>query len=85
MLTSGELGQRFDDLVACLTTGRFGTADPFMTVADFTDYCRAQRDVVEAFRDAKKFGRMSLVNIAKAGIFSSDRSVQEYAENIWYL
>ena len=85
MLTSGELGQRFDDLVACLTTNRFGTADPFMTVADFTDYCRAQREVAETYRDQKKFARMSLVNTAKAGVFSSDRSVQEYADNIWYL
>ena len=72
-------------LAACLVTNRFGTADPYMTVADFTDYCRAQREVEETFRDANKFGRMSLTNIAKAGIFSSDRSVREYAENIWYL
>jgi len=85
MLTSGILGQRFDDLVTSLLTNRFGTADPFMTVADFTDYCRAQQEVTDTYRDAKKFARMSLVNTAKAGIFSSDRSVKEYADNIWYL
>ena len=85
MLTSGILGQRFDDLVACLLTNRFGTADPYMTVADFTDYARAQRLVAETYKDENRFGDMSLVNIAKAGIFSSDRAVEEYAQNIWYL
>ena len=85
MLTSGILGQRFDDLVSSLLTNRFGTADPYMTVADFTDYARAQKLVGETYLDARKFSNMSLVNIAKAGIFSSDRSVEEYAENIWNL
>ena len=37
------------------------------------------------WRDARKFGNMSLVNIAKAGIFSSDRAVEQYAEEIWNL
>ena len=85
MLTSGILGQRFDDLVACLLTDRFGTADPYMTVADFRDYARAQEDVAKTYLDRARFGNMSLVNTAKAGIFSSDRAVEEYAENIWYL
>ena len=85
MLTSGILGQRFDDLVDSLLTKRFGVADAYMTVADFADYARAQKLVSETYLDQKKFARMSLVNIAKAGIFSSDRSVREYAENIWDL
>ncbi len=85
MLTSGVLGQRFDDLAASLLTGRFGTADPYMTVADFKDYARAQKVVSETYPNAQKFTNMSLVNIAKAGIFSSDRAVEEYAQNIWYL
>ena len=85
MLTSGILGQRFDDLVDSLLTKRFGVADAYMTVADFADYARAQKLVSETYLDQKKFARMSLVNIAKAGIFSSDRSVREYAEKIWDL
>ena len=85
MLTSGELGQRFDDLVDSLLTNRFGTPDPYMTIADFNDYARAQRVVSETYLDQPKFRNMSLVNIAKAGIFSSDRAVEEYAENIWNL
>ena len=85
MLTSGELGQRFDDLVSSLLTNRFGTPDPYMTIADFNDYARAQRVVSETYLDQPRFRNMSLVNIAKAGIFSSDRAVEEYAENIWQL
>ena len=85
MLTSGVLGQRFDDIVDSLTTTRFGVADSYMTIADFKDYTRAQADVAEAFKDRPRFNRMGLVNIAKAGIFSADRSVLEYADNIWHL
>jgi len=85
MLTSGILGQRFDDIVASLLTDRFGTADGYMTVADFADYKRAQSDVSVAFLDKPRFTDMSLVNIAKAGIFSADRAVKEYADNIWHL
>ena len=85
MLTSGVLGQRFDDIVASLTTNRFGVADAYMTLADFNDYARAQRDADAAYADKERFNRMSLVNIAKSGIFSADRSVTEYAKNIWNL
>ena len=85
MLTSGVLGQRFDDIVASLLTNRFGVADGFMTVADFQDYARAQRDVSATYPDRTKFTQMSLTNIAKAGIFSADRAVEEYAQRIWNL
>ena len=57
--------------------------DPYMTLADFTDYTRAQQSVGTAFADRFRFNRMSLYNIAGAGIFSSDRSVKEYCDKIW--
>jgi starch phosphorylase len=85
MLTSGVLGKRFDDIVASLLTNRFGVADQYMTLADFADYARAQREVGEVYRNKEKFMRMSLYNIAKAGIFSADRAVLEYANNIWKM
>ena len=85
MLTSGELGRRFDDIAASLLTDRFGAADQYMTLADFGDYMRAQNLVGETYLDKEKFLRMSLRNIAKAGIFSADRSVLEYARNIWKM
>ena len=85
MLTSGVLGQRFDDIVASLLTNRFGVADGFMTIADFKDYTRAQKEASLVYPDRFAFTAMSLTNIAKAGIFSADRAVKEYAENIWKL
>ena len=59
--------------------------DPYMALADFGDYVRAQNAVSETYKDAEKFTKMSLTNIAKAGIFSSDRAITEYAKNIWYM
>jgi len=85
MLTSGILGRRFDDIAASLLTNRYGIADVYMTIADFADYRRAQHDVGVTYLDKYKFMQMSLVNIAKAGYFSADRSVMEYAENIWNI
>ena len=85
MLTSGMLGQRFDDIVASLLTNRFGVADGFMTIADFQDYARAQADVSRTYPNRNVFNAMSLTNIAKAGIFSADRAVKEYADRIWRL
>ncbi|MBR7081103.1 MAG: glycogen/starch/alpha-glucan phosphorylase [Oscillospiraceae bacterium] len=85
MLTSGELGRQFDGVAASLLTRKYGAADQYMTLADFADYKRAQRDISDAYGDKEKFLRMSLHNIAKAGVFSADRSVLEYAERIWKM
>ena len=59
--------------------------DYYMLLADLKDYCRAQDLVDATYRDAKKWNRMSLVNIARSGRFSSDRAVMEYAKNIWHI
>lgn len=85
MLTSGILGRHFEEIYASLLTNRFGAADQYMTLADFGDYARAQRDVSSAYRDQKRFLQMSLTNIAKAGVFSADRAVLEYADKIWKM
>lgn len=85
MLTSGVLGKRFDDIAASLLTNRYGCADQYMTLADFADYARAQKEVGEVYKNRERFMQMSLVNIAKAGIFSADRSVTEYAKKIWKM
>ena len=59
--------------------------DYYMVLADLKSYCEAQDRVDAAYRDAKKWNRMSLVNIARSGRFSSDRAVMEYAQNIWHV
>lgn len=57
--------------------------DPYMVLADFEDYRRAQNRAVELYADADKWSRMSLMNISGAGRFAADRAVNEYAKNIW--
>ena len=83
MLTSNVLGARFDDIAKSLVTNAYGTADLYMTLADFDPYTKAQERVGKTYRDKYAFNEMSLVNIAKAGVFSSDRAIGEYAKDIW--
>ena len=59
--------------------------DYYMLLADLRSYSDAQDRVDAAYRDAKGWNRMSLVNIARSGHFSSDRAVKEYCENIWHV
>ncbi len=84
LLMGGFSGMHFDDVVRSLTTNHKGPADPYMCLADFHDYVRAQRDVSAIYGDKTRFNKMSLVNIAKAGFFSADRAIDEYAKNIWH-
>ena len=83
MLTSNVLGARFDDIAKSLLTNAYGAADAYMALADFDSYCKAQDLVSLTYKDKMEFGNMSLTNIAKAGVFSSDRAIGEYAKNIW--
>ena len=59
--------------------------DPYMVLADFDSYRKAQQYITECYNDRMKWAKMSLNNIAGAGIFSADRAVTEYADNIWHL
>ena len=61
------------------------TQDNYMCLADFESYIAAQEKVAETYQDKEKWGQMSLVNTANAGIFSADRSVEEYAKDIWNI
>ena len=59
--------------------------DTYMALADFADYTRAQNRVSELYSEKDVWNRMSLMNIASSGIFSSDRSIEDYAKNIWHI
>ncbi|KAJ3130052.1 hypothetical protein HK098_006764 [Nowakowskiella sp. JEL0407] len=58
-------------------------SDPYLVLADYEDYIRVQKQVSEAFRNSEKWARMSILNVARMGKFSSDRSIAEYVEKIW--
>ena len=78
-LERGWNGESFHEIASNLRT-----SDPYMVMADFADYLRAQRDVSRLYADRDTWNRMSLMNIANSGIFSADRAVFEYARNIWH-
>lgn len=77
-LERGWGGESFQEISANLHT-----SDPYMVLADFEDYQRAQRDLSKLYTQRDVWNKMSLMNIANSGIFSADRAVQEYAKNIW--
>ena len=58
-------------------------ADPYCVMADFADYLRAQDAVSRAWSDRTHWNRMSVLNAARSGFFSSDRSIREYCDQIW--
>jgi starch phosphorylase len=57
--------------------------DSFLVLPDFADYVACQDRVSEAWRDARQWTRMSIMNTARSGKFSSDRAIGEYCERIW--
>jgi starch phosphorylase len=62
-----------------------GGGDPFLVLEDFADYLRAQAEADQAYRDAESWSRKALMNTARVGKFSSDRTIRQYAEEIWKL
>ena len=77
-LEKGWNGENFSEV-----TSNLRNSDPYMVMADFKDYRRAQHDLQELYRDKQKWNHMSLMNISNAGIFSADRSIMDYARDIW--
>ena len=59
--------------------------DPFMVLADYAEYVRVQSLVDVAYRDPKRWAQMAILNTARMGYFSSDRTISEYSEHIWRL
>ncbi len=86
-----QLSAGFDDGVSyanlgkLLLTGDGGPADQYFLLADTQSYRMAHAEAGKAYLDRKKWNRMALINIARSGIFAADRSVAEYADNIWHV
>ncbi len=76
----GIAGQPFENIYNSLKNN-----DRYMALADFADYRKAQQKASTLYNDREKWNKMSLVNIAKSGIFAADRSIDDYAKNIWHL
>ena len=77
--SGGINGQNFDNIYNNLLN-----SDPFMCLADFRSYCNIHDRIDEVYKDKDAFSKMSLKNIANAGMFAADRSVTDYANNIWH-
>ena len=71
----------FDEIIDSL----LNPSDPWLTLADFRSYIDAQQAVAEAYRDREKWVKMSILNTASSGFFSTDRTMEEYNRDIWKL
>jgi len=68
-----------------LNTNSSNRADTYFILADFKAYVRAQKEVEKAYRDETRWAKMAILNVAKSGKFTSDRTIEEYANEIWKL
>jgi len=79
-IRKGILGKQFDNIYNTLKN-----FDRYMALADYADYCVTQKKATELYNQPEIWNKMSLMNIAKSGIFAADRSIEDYAKNIWNI
>ena len=72
-------GKNFDSIIGYLLNN-----DTYMSLADFESYRQCHSQVGSIYQDPSTWNRMSLINIAKTGVFSADRAVNDYIRTIWY-
>jgi glycogen phosphorylase len=78
--------ERFRELYnALLIDGGYNRPDPYFILKDFRSYAEAQERVEAAYKDEKGWARKAMLNVAHAGKFTSDRTIQEYVDDIWKL
>ncbi len=76
----------FRDLYnSLLNTQCTAKADTYFILKDFDSYAETQKKIQEAYKDTKKWNKMAILNVASSGKFSSDRTIQEYVDDIWHL
>ena len=83
MLESGMFCQNDPGIFKVLTAGLRNPDDQWLTIADLRSYIDAQQAVAIAYRDQERWDRMSIANTASSSWFSSDRTIQQYADEIW--
>lgn len=77
-IQSGINGKYFPEIVNIINH------DPYMVLADFADYSKAQKKIDQIWKDKDKWNSMALINIAGAGRFAADRAIRDYARDIWH-
>lgn len=82
-LHQGFNGTSFSDLVGYLISG-YGVSDPYMCLADFDSYMHAFNEITSLYQNKEAWAKKSLRNIAQAGYFAADRSITDYAADIWH-
>ncbi len=83
LLEGGCFNEAEPGLFDVLTSGLRNPHDQWLTIADLRSYIDAQRKVDETYLDQDEWNRMSILNTASSGWFSSDRTIQQYADEIW--
>ena len=85
MYSNGDM-QMFREIYdSLLNTNSSDRADTYFILADFEAYAEAQRRVEAAYRNEEGWARSAILNVAKSGKFTSDRTIQEYVDEIWHL
>jgi len=85
LLASGNFNLFEPGIFDAIINSIYSSNDPWMTAADFRSYVDAQQRVAEAYRDQEAWTRMSILNTATSGKFSSDRTILDYNREIWHL
>ena len=85
MYSGGDFNMFREIYDSLLNTHSSDRADTYFILADFKPYAEAQREVEKAYRDTRRWAKMALLNTACAGKFSSDRTIQQYVDEIWHL
>lgn len=85
LLESGHFNLFEPGIFDAIIQSIYSPHDPWLTAADFRSYVQAQREVAVAYRDTEHWTRMSILNTATSGKFSSDRTILDYNRDIWHL
>jgi starch phosphorylase len=85
LLESGHFNQTEPGIFDLITASLRSPHDQWLTIADLREYIDAQQEVNDAYKDQDHWNKMSILNTANSGWFSSDRTIRQYAEEIWRI
>ena len=84
-ISAGFAGEDFSGIAGYFLSGTHSVADPYLCLADFESYYRTYSAAVSDYANRTAWTSKAICNIAGAGYFAADRSISEYADNIWHL